>query len=310
MHELLTGAPDSPRLKFLREKHGAALSEVLKGKCFISEDVLAAASRKVPARGWMVVPLTLPDLGAIAPVIEEDPDVIELFLFTGVSRRAQLGMDPKGFGRNKKTGGPEALVFNHSLRDLSLDKKAPIGYFIYPDSEPLEGDAIEDVITNRMIIQGEEGVAWSRWYSPQTRLLSGVELFLDPDSRTTIKPKKDKTKKGKNPVRIHHGPSVLHGRGEVDKHHSRWYPSEESEPEFVVSQTLAKIYLPENLHGICSRDVIINGMYDPTSEQLNSVWLRGGNTGKEDAPNEIRAEHSVGSSERPPTSLIVHFYNG
>lgn len=299
---------NNSQLAPLREEFGAQLKFLLKDHYWVSDDILIAEKRKIPAGDWRTIPIILADLG---PFRDLNPYALALAWVTTRSRFAQLGLEMQEHGRmmigeSMRPGKDglmhaETIVYNHADRDLGLAANSAVGLMIYGEREPLTGDDVSFAIRRRMLIQGIEGDDWVEYYSPETGVLSGIELFIDPNSRKTIKP-------GKKPMRIDNGPVSLHNRAGVNKYLEKYNPRP-NEQTFVVSETTANMYLPPQIHGFCSQDVVRSGLIDVKAFQTNSIFLAGGNTGKPDLPNAIRAEHVVFPGGRIPNSLIVRFAN-
>lgn len=268
----------------------------LEGHFWISDDITTAQDVIIPARSWIQIPVILPnDLG---PFTGLDIYALSCASVTTRSRFAQIGLEVSENGtvaiaESARRMDPNltlanTFVYNHANRDIFMDADTPFAYLYYWDRTVLRN-------------QEKEGLYWRRWYAPYDGTLSGIEFFIDPNSRRYI-PWEDE------PMQIYSGPSELHNRKEVDKYLHSSIP-ESNEPTLVVSQISANLYLPRTIHGICNMDTARNGAVIGTDYsqhfQMNAVVLQGGNTN-----SHIRAEHVCTTTPgNMPTNLLVHFVN-
>ncbi|MCL4354717.1 hypothetical protein M1349_04620 [Patescibacteria group bacterium] len=226
------------------------------------------------------------------------------------SRFAQLGLEVTenpglwisntGFvsGENIEA---KVIVKNYSKRPILLPEGTDFFNLYFWNKKIAMNNELRDIIGSKIQISGIEGQDWRYWYCIDgygEDLLAGIELKINPDSRSWIPPSSE-------PMVISGLQAENHNRSAVDEYLES--PIPQSEKKILwIAETSSRLKL-NGVTGILSMAVSPAGMPIKTHEnggfQTNSVVLQDGNT-----DSHIRTEiFSATLEDQIPQHVLVHF---
>jgi hypothetical protein len=159
-------------------------------------------------------------------------------------------------------------IYNRAEQKIDITEETGIGRLgRWSDEERARGNTLEELITSNIIkIEGEKGKDWDYYRDQETDRLGGIIMRLDPTYRRHLLEIDED---------IILTPDIS-GKKIRHKIDTWLQPVNGSVPSMEISQTLARLYLPEGIHGLI--DSTLDNV--PGNKfHINSPWLIGGETG-------------------------------
>lgn len=298
-------------LSIARQMIRNELGDKLGGKFWVGPDLASTTEVILKPESLTYVPVSLPKtFPPLTDFYHFHPYIFSCIYASTRSRYAQLGLEVS------KATGPEiaatlqpaqdspkdynalVAVVNQGARAIHLSKGEKFFYMYWWDGSTVTGQELVDLVGSAIKVQGEQGKDW-QWWRGSSKIIEGIELLIDPQSRSWIPPDPE-------PIRIFDGSTVNHSRDRVDVYLKKPVPRTEK-PLFWIGETRAEITLDPSVHGLVDMSVACGMGIDidegSRDSQTNSVLIQGGNTA-----GRLRTEICSPTTENEiPRAILLRF---
>ncbi len=265
-----------------QEETRKRLTQILGKGVWFSPNVAVACSITIPPRKVCFVPVLLPQ--EMKPLLELDDFVFSVLGVHTRSRLAQLGLEIPPMASEvflRRNGGvPCVPVINHVDRPISLKKEDGLFNFYFWSGDTLKGEKLTQLVGKEKEVsflvseKGEEtpeGKNW-RWLRQENnKLISGVELFLKPDSFQMMPPHPEV-------AIIHSGSSHLDIRRAIDQYFCREDEEALNPQQLYIAEVAVWLKIMPGFFGILDQRTTQSDKDSAVGYQTNSLLLQGGNT--------------------------------